>query len=100
MVIDMSTQAELETQFSGWSDQTIARIYLELERLSERLQSGSTESGLVREAMNKLELADTYIEQRRRDELDRDGCGLCGREFGESHRENCPIREEEGGYVA
>jgi hypothetical protein len=50
--------------------------------------------------MGKLELADTYIEQRRRDELDRDGCGLCGREFGESHREDCPISEEEGGYVA
>jgi hypothetical protein len=52
---------------TGWADQRIGRLYCQLESLSETLTDGSTESGLVREAMNKLELADQYVEQRERD---------------------------------
>lgn len=34
-----------------------------------------------------------------RAEPEEDGCSLCGRESGESHREECPARETDGEYA-
>ena len=51
----------------GWADPRLARVYFNLEAISETLSSGSTEQGCIREAMNEIELADQYVEQRKRE---------------------------------
>jgi hypothetical protein len=53
----------------GWADDAIAKLYHAAERISQTLENGSTEQGLISEAMSKIELADTYVEQRQRDAL-------------------------------
>jgi hypothetical protein len=52
---------------NGWQDQRIAAAYFQLEAIQETFENGSTERGLVSEALSKLELADEYLEKRARE---------------------------------
>ena len=55
---------------SAWVEPKLAYIYALAEALAETMPNGSTEGGLIREAMSKLELADQYVEKRRREEAE------------------------------
>lgn len=57
-----------EVMHQGWADTRIATLYHEAERIADTLADGSTEKSLVLEAMSKLELADQYVEKRRRED--------------------------------
>ena len=50
-----------------WAEPKLAYIYVLAEALADKMEDGSTERGLVREAMSKIELADTYVEKRNRE---------------------------------
>lgn len=54
---------------------------------------------LVQHIRNLRRAAADELERMVASELQSDDCGLCGRESGESHREDCPARETDGEYV-
>jgi hypothetical protein len=50
--------------YTDWADQRLPDLYDALDEIAGGYPSGSTERGLIRDAMNKLELADKYVEKR------------------------------------
>lgn len=56
--------------YGGWSDPALAWLYHQTERVADGMESGDTETGLLHEAMAKIELADIYVEKRRRASAD------------------------------
>jgi hypothetical protein len=54
---------------SVWAEPKLAYIYVLAEALADKMVDGSTERGLVHEAMRKIELADKYVEKRLRESV-------------------------------
>jgi hypothetical protein len=53
-----------EQDRNEWSDPVLFYTHANLEAHSYSMPEGSTERGCLREAMRKIELADTYVEKR------------------------------------
>lgn len=51
-----------------WADQRLPDLYDALDEVANSLPSGSTERGLITEAMSKIALADEYVEKRTKED--------------------------------
>lgn len=51
-----------------WASPELLALVEEADRVADALPNGSTERSLVRDAIRKIELADTYVEKRLREE--------------------------------
>jgi hypothetical protein len=57
-----------EQDRNEWANASLFYVHANLEALSYGMPEGTTERGCLREAMRKIELADTYVEKRLREE--------------------------------
>jgi hypothetical protein len=59
-----------EASYSGWHNQTLARLYHELEQVRDDLSDGgtSTARGCISTALSSIELADEYVVKFNREE--------------------------------
>ena len=53
-----------------WADQRLPDLYDTLDEIANGYPRGSTERGLIIEAMGKIEMADRYVEKRQREDAE------------------------------